>query len=203
MGIRYKCAVLKDFDYCSKCEATLEHKHPFLKIRKAGGAPSMIFTVLNEDAEGNPTGDQQPDWKQMKEAFKTVKQQWREQHGGKGCKAPKEWTEEDCQNKAKFFKTMVGGFLNKMGLDKQDWNQGKDWCHKGEWNGKGDYKLRRAVIVSNPDVVLECQPGCVVLHDIQVKNNTHWGWKKGVFLGLDSSVEQKDMPIELINIPVD
>lgn len=58
-GIRYKCAVLKDFDYCAKCEATIPHDHPFLKIRKAGGAPSMIFTVLQDD-QGN---DQRPDWK--------------------------------------------------------------------------------------------------------------------------------------------
>jgi len=51
MGIRYKCAVCKDFDYCAKCEATLGHDHPFLKIRKAGGAPAMIITVLNEEAD--------------------------------------------------------------------------------------------------------------------------------------------------------
>jgi hypothetical protein len=38
-GIRYKCAVCKDFDYCAKCEASLGHDHPFLKIRKADGAP--------------------------------------------------------------------------------------------------------------------------------------------------------------------
>jgi len=52
-GIRYKCAVRKDYDLCAKCEENLEHPYPFLKIRKAGGAPSMILTVLNEDAEGN------------------------------------------------------------------------------------------------------------------------------------------------------
>jgi len=48
-GIRYKCAVCKDFDYCAKCEENLGHDHPFLKIRKNGGAPAMIVTVLNED----------------------------------------------------------------------------------------------------------------------------------------------------------
>jgi len=58
MGIRYKCAVCKDFDYCTKCEESLGHDHPFLKIRKAGGAPSMIITVLNEEEPG-----QKPDWK--------------------------------------------------------------------------------------------------------------------------------------------
>lgn len=72
---------------------------------------------------------------------------------------------------------------------------------KKEW--KGDYKQKRAEIISNPDVVLECKPGQVVLHDIEVKNNTHWGWKKGVFLGMDDSVEIAGMPIEVINMPID
>ena len=35
IGIRYKCAVCEDFDFCEKCEKTLgpKHGHPFLKIR--------------------------------------------------------------------------------------------------------------------------------------------------------------------------
>lgn len=57
VGIRYKCAVRKDFDYCANCEATKPSNYPFLKIRKAGGAPSMIITVLNEDKEGKPLGE--------------------------------------------------------------------------------------------------------------------------------------------------
>ena len=51
LGVRYKCAVCKDFDYCSNCEEKLDHDHPFLKIRKAGGAPAVMVTVLNEEAE--------------------------------------------------------------------------------------------------------------------------------------------------------
>ena len=31
-GVRYKCSVTKDFDYCSKCEASKPHKHAFIKI---------------------------------------------------------------------------------------------------------------------------------------------------------------------------
>lgn len=33
-GIRYKCSVCPDFDFCEKCEAERSHGHPFLKIRK-------------------------------------------------------------------------------------------------------------------------------------------------------------------------
>jgi len=49
--VRYKCAVCKDFDYCANCEEKLDHDHPFLKIKKAGGAPAVMVTVLNEDGE--------------------------------------------------------------------------------------------------------------------------------------------------------
>jgi len=33
VGVRYKCSVLPDFDYCEVCEATKPHDHPFIKIR--------------------------------------------------------------------------------------------------------------------------------------------------------------------------
>jgi hypothetical protein len=32
-GVRYKCSVCEDFDLCEKCEATMEHSHPLLKIK--------------------------------------------------------------------------------------------------------------------------------------------------------------------------
>jgi len=33
VGIRYKCSVCPDFDYCERCEAKIEHPHPFIKLR--------------------------------------------------------------------------------------------------------------------------------------------------------------------------
>jgi hypothetical protein len=33
VGIRYKCSVCPDFDYCERCEARIEHPHPFIKLR--------------------------------------------------------------------------------------------------------------------------------------------------------------------------
>ena len=33
-GTRYNCSVCFNFDFCSTCEETKEHPHPFLKIKK-------------------------------------------------------------------------------------------------------------------------------------------------------------------------
>lgn len=43
-GIRYKCTMCKDFDYCEKCEETKDHAHPFLKIKKA-----VHSTIINQN----------------------------------------------------------------------------------------------------------------------------------------------------------
>lgn len=51
MGLRYKCSVCKNFDYCAGCEERLGHEHAFLKIRKEGGAPDVMITMLDENVE--------------------------------------------------------------------------------------------------------------------------------------------------------
>ena len=51
VGIRYKCAVCEDFDYCEKCEKTLgpKHGHPFLKIRIPEIAPVYFKCELKKN----------------------------------------------------------------------------------------------------------------------------------------------------------
>ena len=39
VGVRYKCSVCPDFDFCENCEASKEHAHPFIKLRKADENP--------------------------------------------------------------------------------------------------------------------------------------------------------------------
>jgi len=42
VGLRYKCTVCADFDYCEKCEATKEHAHNFIKMKESKfGCPFM------------------------------------------------------------------------------------------------------------------------------------------------------------------
>ena len=53
-GIRYKCCICKNFDYCETCEERLGHEHPFLKLRKNGIAPDAMVVCLPEDYPETP-----------------------------------------------------------------------------------------------------------------------------------------------------
>lgn len=48
-GVRYKCSVCSNFDFCERCEATVDHPHPFLKIKTLKQTPLKIFTIIDED----------------------------------------------------------------------------------------------------------------------------------------------------------
>jgi len=50
VGYRYKCAVCENFDYCEKCEATIEHNHPFLKIKDESQHPVAITVILKDES---------------------------------------------------------------------------------------------------------------------------------------------------------
>ena len=49
VGIRYKCVVCEDFNYCEKCEAKFKekHGHPMLKINKPEMCPISINCSFN------------------------------------------------------------------------------------------------------------------------------------------------------------
>jgi hypothetical protein len=50
-GVRYKCSVCKNFDFCAMCEERRGHEHAFLKIYKPEQAPKVIFTVIDENMQ--------------------------------------------------------------------------------------------------------------------------------------------------------
>ena len=61
LGVRYKCSVTKNFDYCKNCEENMDHPYPFLKIRNPSENPVVMMTILNEEKEtekprGGPFG---------------------------------------------------------------------------------------------------------------------------------------------------
>jgi hypothetical protein len=143
LGVRYKCAVCKDFDYCTNCEEKLDHDHPFLKIKKAGGAPAVMVTVLNEEAEP---------------AHADSQRNHRDHHGhGHG---------HGHHGKGHGWKHMVNGFLEKMGLDpevvKEQFQSGKNpwsFANGDRCRQNGHWKNKRAILVTKPNEVLEACAG--------------------------------------------
>lgn len=64
-GVRYKCAVCHDTDFCANCEAhpanRHNHTHPLIKFKRP--VRSVSVTTLNEDKDGNSitrVGDREP-----------------------------------------------------------------------------------------------------------------------------------------------
>lgn len=51
IGARYKCSVCADFDYCEDCEATIDHPHPFLKIKTLKQTPIKIFAIIEDEQD--------------------------------------------------------------------------------------------------------------------------------------------------------
>jgi len=49
VGVRYKCAICHDFDFCEECEAKNIHPHPFLKIRRPEQAPKSILVGIEDN----------------------------------------------------------------------------------------------------------------------------------------------------------
>jgi len=49
VGVRYKCAVRRDYDLCEGCEKKDASPYPYLKILTPAQAPAAIMTVLGEE----------------------------------------------------------------------------------------------------------------------------------------------------------
>jgi hypothetical protein len=64
------------------------------------------------------------------------------------------------------------------------------------------HKMKRAMLISKSELLEGC-PGSIVVAEIEVKNCTHWGWKKGVFLGMDTEQNLEGMPIEVVQFPIE
>jgi len=57
VGIRYKCTECCNFDFCEQCEATVEHSHNFIKIKKPiEGCPWKV------GMRNSPEGERRGGW---------------------------------------------------------------------------------------------------------------------------------------------
>jgi len=75
VGIRYKCFECADFDFCEKCEATIEHPHNFIKMKKPQQGCGRHFWKKMQEGRGHHWGGK--GWhvlgKVAKRAFKLSK----------------------------------------------------------------------------------------------------------------------------------
>jgi len=96
--------------------------------------------------------------------------------------------------------------MEKMGMTIPEEMQ-ESWAFMGGkrcggQGGEKPWKKKRAVVISQPTDVLEAAPGQTLIPTIEIRNGTHWSWKDGVFLGMDESVELANLPIEVVNVPI-
>lgn len=176
-GIRFKCSVCKDFDYCQLCEERLNHDHAFLKIKEAGGAPDVLITILEgEDGEKNPQTDIDNLVKQFTRNFA------RGGHGGRGGRGGHGGCGRGRGGHG-FFKNMMSEFVEKMGGNPADLEQ--HMKNYGCGDKKQIWKEKRAVIVKKPEGVIEAIPGQCIITEIEVLNDTYWPWKSGCNITLD------------------
>jgi hypothetical protein len=204
LGVRYKCSVCKDFDFCAECEERQDHEHPFLKIKKNNGAPAVMITVLQEDENA----EELPDHGHFN-GPQHARRRGPHGHGPHGGHhgGPHGRQGGPHGGSGQAFKTMVTDFMGKMGVTVPEELQQEAWSFMGGkrcgMGGEKPWKKKRAVVVSKPEGILEACPGQMLLPAIQIRNGTHWSWKQGVFLGMDESVELANLPIEVVNVPID
>eukprot|EP00828_Plagiopyla_frontata_P035856 TRINITY_DN47459_c0_g1_i2.p2 TRINITY_DN47459_c0_g1~~TRINITY_DN47459_c0_g1_i2.p2 ORF type:complete len:352 (+),score=79.23 TRINITY_DN47459_c0_g1_i2:162-1217(+) len=54
IGIRYKCSVCKEFNYCENCEMSKEHEHLFLKIKDSIENNEKVEEVKKQEEKTKP-----------------------------------------------------------------------------------------------------------------------------------------------------
>lgn len=179
VGVRYKCSVCKNFDFCQMCEERRNHEHAFLKIYRPDQAPKAMFTVVDEkmqnarpDIEQNVEDDQM-----LPNFFKNLVQGFAQHHG-------------HCRGR--------GGWRGRGGFGGHG-NHGDHWAQKQMW------RAEKAKLVSssfNPGEPLKLKPGEVSMITVEVKNGSNCAWNRGETLQSNYS-PQVAMLLEEVIIPMD
>lgn len=161
------------------CEERRGHEHAFLKIYKQEQVPKAMFTVVDEkmpnckpDIEQNVNNEQQ----QFPTFFRNMMGQWMEGMKGFGHHAR-------------------GGFgPNNGGGRGGRWGGGGGHC--GQW------KMKKAQLISYPKDVIIGKPGEVLFADVEIENGMHWPWKEGSSLQSDYTNVTAEV-LDEVSLPVD
>lgn len=176
------CSVLPNFHFCEKCEENVEHPHPFLKVNPYVSQKNLTTMMSGSQVK---VGARDESGKQEKQSQK--------------AKEPDRVDISSNANLGQSWKQMVGKFFDKKYGDQKPSNpwamgESRSFCAKTK---------QRALLINRPTYVLEGQPGSILMPTIEIKNATQWGWKHGVFLGIDESTDYKRLGVELVHQPID
>ena len=54
VGVRYKCTICNDFDFCEDCEKDVKHEHIFLKIKNPQQIKQKVCFIKNLFCHNKP-----------------------------------------------------------------------------------------------------------------------------------------------------
>lgn len=162
IGIRYKCSVCKNFDFCAMCEERRGHEHAFLKIYNPEQAPHAMFTVVDENMPNTRADiDQQMnEQNQFPTFFRNMignMMQGMARHGGR-CGGGRGGFGPNCGGRGGRWGPQFGG-----------------GCH-------GMWKQKKAQLVDYPKEAIIGKAGQIIFANIEILNGMHWPWKEGASL---------------------
>lgn len=180
IGVRYKCSVCKNFDYCEICEERLGHQHPFIKILKPEDAPAFIATIIEDEKEDADEQVPPPFHHHPFHHAHPPHHQPHEGHGWRGCHRGRGGHRGGWRNMANHFINMAQQYVNHCVPKCEETKQAEEgW---GFCKGRKQWREKRAMIVSLPDII-EADPGQYVIAEIEIQNQTKWPWKRDCIFG--------------------
>lgn len=192
VGIRYKCSVCKDFDFCAMCEERRGHDHAFLKIYKPHQAPKAMFTVIDETMP-NAKADIEQEIGQNPTYFRNrCGRGGFNGRGGRGHHGHHGFQQQMAQGLGEMVNAFAGVF--NPHAHKKNWG--------GEDKGHGEWRTKKASLVASPKDVLIGKPGEIIFAEIEVKNNMNWPWKQGASLQSTLDKETAEQ-IDEVTLPID